>query len=301
MRDDLKHVIRDGRHRFNHDDSDPPSKPRLIRGLNLSDWDSLLDRDWDTPGSTGRWGNRRPVINTLPIEGFLRSSIGRNWDTVYSELRTAFDPRHWTCVALRRDLHYLVELNPVMVNGVPCDPECHNGYYCPLRRQFYRDPTTGLLQYYREPKTKCKPAPVESLAWKPGYHFELQTFNDPAPVCKCTKFNHIVESTRYYYRGLQSTCAHGRTPTMRKLWMVIHTAQHSPDEIYSRERISRTHRTHSLYGIPRVSAPDEPQEYLITYYRDRPDKLTYTVSRHSANHKHLELIRAALKDSQSSL
>jgi hypothetical protein len=91
--------------------------------------------------------------NLAPLRRFLGRRVGRPWNTVWSELREFLSPKNAVQKHVYDHVLQFVELNPVMIDGIPHHPEArgpNRDQFWPLSiygwRGFYVCPRTGLLR-----------------------------------------------------------------------------------------------------------------------------------------------------------
>jgi hypothetical protein len=101
-----------------------------------------------------KFGFKQPSDFLSPIEGFLRKSIGRPWNDVYSELSKNLPRNKWLNQHVWQHIYMMVEKYAVMHNGKVCilnpfereyeDIE-DSSFWRSKRNHFYVHPQTGLL------------------------------------------------------------------------------------------------------------------------------------------------------------
>lgn len=91
--------------------------------------------------------------NLAPLRRFLERRLGRPWNAVWSELREWLSPKSAVQKHVFDHVRQYVELNPVMIDGIPHRPEAsgpNRDKFWPLSnycyRGFYVCPRTGLLR-----------------------------------------------------------------------------------------------------------------------------------------------------------
>ncbi len=205
--------------------------------------------------------------NLNPLEGFLRKSVGKLWNDVYSELLQGIDKRKVIGQHVLTHLWQMVELHVEMFDGIPYERNVKYYHDKKLRKVsgFYVCPRTGILNYYKEINNYEFPKEVTSIHWEGTTYFELVTiFKTP-----CCSYGERFDKN-------SNECHHHQKFTENKLWYVVEYGYHSSDEVYDR----------------RV------EEGLVTviYYRDVPNKLAepFIIKKKVANKKELKLIRNAI-------
>lgn len=110
MRADFNKVVNDKTRRGSKNPSLKTGQ-KLNVNLRPSD-DEFEDQPKRAPESKRRqygYDSKFHRTNLAPLKGFLRKNVGRPWDKVYSEFRTAIDPRTKTGDHLISELRSLVE------------------------------------------------------------------------------------------------------------------------------------------------------------------------------------------------
>jgi len=114
-------------------------------------------------------GMRRPYLERKefgdylsPLKGFLRKSVGRPWDKVFSELNTAL--RGGGTIVEHVKVHLLgyVELHPVFIDGKPHDPPPYYVGPSPLNNTYYVD-QHGILRYAKARARKRQKPAIEHV------------------------------------------------------------------------------------------------------------------------------------------
>lgn len=122
MRSDMSKVVIE-RPRYGHSD---PSKKTKLRIRNYDSNSEYEDSPKRLPASRGR-GTKRLTDFLNPLEGFLKSNVGRPWDDVYSELCQHLDRRKTTGLHVFQHLENYVEVNCFIgENGLLY--ACHDRY-----------------------------------------------------------------------------------------------------------------------------------------------------------------------------
>lgn len=126
MRDDIAKKMLEpprygggGKHQFKKHERRAGKDPRR--------WDNLPKKGSMKRPNISGWNGKYFNATTAPLDGFLRKNVGRPWDKVYSEIRSALRPTNAT---RKHVLSYLVpnmvELKPFFEEGsnIPYDPIC---------------------------------------------------------------------------------------------------------------------------------------------------------------------------------
>lgn len=123
-------------------------------------WDTLPKKESMKRPNIRGWNGKYFNATTTPLDGFLRKSVGRPWDKVYSEICSALRP---TSATLKRVFSYLipnmVELHPYFKEGsnIPYNPGWGPRYARSEVWGFYVD-RHGLLKDNGSPKAKLRQA-----------------------------------------------------------------------------------------------------------------------------------------------
>ena len=87
--------------------------------------------------------------NLTPLQGWLRSCLGKNWDKCYSELRKTFDARGVINDHILQHLYQYIEVNAKLVDGKVMVINRYSG------RRGYIPIADAGADYYVCPKTGC--------------------------------------------------------------------------------------------------------------------------------------------------
>jgi hypothetical protein len=289
------------------------SNPSLKTGKRLNpnlDYDSL-DYDWGPSrlsiGRIRQFGYESKILseNFAPLYNFLYTSIGRDWNEVYSEIRENLSPNKAIDFHVLFHLDHMVEINVYIgADGHVYDSVAHGGRTYQVRN-LYVHPETGKLCVNKDEPKAPKKKDVNRLVWHHNVFNRVVTY--PRATCGCVHFfvnkpspfwmknNHdgTTEERRrlvfYDSDKKDAKCIHGNFPLKFERWDVTEYAYHSPDEVY--KVIHFTDYGAALrYGLS-VTNPVHK-----IYYRDVPEELKepYVVRRKTANKKEMKIIRHLL-------
>lgn len=142
MRKDIKYVIierprtggkrwKPGRSKYDLEDNPPPDKEGSLRK---------------------KYGYNGKELNDFlaPLEGFLRKSVGRPWDKVYSEICENLRMDSVTQRHVRSHVFGFVEKHAYVKDNIVCYFSPYSGYQ-PLRKgDLYICPKSGLLKVMKK-------------------------------------------------------------------------------------------------------------------------------------------------------
>lgn len=200
----------------------------------------------------GRVGGHKSLTDCLnPLKGFLRKSVGRKWDDVYSELCQSLDRRSVSGLHVFTHLWQYVEKNTLMVDGKVhyyTSGYARGGYTAPIEEsyrfeQFYIHPETGLLcesdrTNYRRLRYKGENSPLVIKIEEGKRYQRIDGIWYYVEYGKMDKYAGYIE-----HRYLMS----GRSPWMTKEEIVIlKKKQLNHDELKSLE----------VKNVPGVKDPD---------------------------------------------
>lgn len=109
-----------------------------------------------------------------PLRRFLHARTGRRWDAVYAELCEHIDRGNLVQKHVLTHLFQYVEVNALLIDGVPHHPKGHRRYPLPPivgRDQWYVCPKTGMLKRAKSESNAERrarwspPLPKPVLAW----------------------------------------------------------------------------------------------------------------------------------------
>jgi hypothetical protein len=115
-------------------------------------------------GDMSRVIRQRPGCTHLgPLKRFLRSRVGKPWDTVFSEICAGAGRD----VRLREALGRLVETSVVLLDGVPCSAVARNGQPSARLRPglLFVCPRSGLLKVVKERAVRPNRTPNASAPY----------------------------------------------------------------------------------------------------------------------------------------
>jgi hypothetical protein len=229
---------------------------------------------------------------------FLRKSVGRLWDNVYSEICSVLDDRTYADNCVLRSLKWNVKQNIIMVDGVPY--ERIYGHFWPCNG-LYIDPATGILCSGKSTKKKKVEKPITSLHWYDNVYFELEVLKRVA-ICGCVNFKpraQIQEKRWRYYPPQLNVCFHGNEPVPKPIWYLIEYGYNKPDDIY---KVYTYEKGLKQYGEAwcKTYNLNEPGDKYIVYYRDVPEQMEkpFIVRKKVANRKELKLIQKGIDNEQ---
>lgn len=140
-----------------------------------------LARDIDAGRETAREGisvlrgdTTRFSEHLGPLRRFLHARTGRHWDAVYAELSEHIDRGNLVQKHVLTHLFQYVEVNAVLMDGIPHHPQGHRGRPLPPirgRDQWYVCPKSGILKRAKsesnaERRARWSPPPPKLvLAW----------------------------------------------------------------------------------------------------------------------------------------
>jgi hypothetical protein len=102
--------------------------------------------------------------NLRPLERYLRSSVGRPWDKVYSEIRQRIDARSAVKLHILQHLAHFVEINcHIGPDGVPM--AFGRFGLQPIHYGFYVHPKTGILREAKRPRPQAKPLRYDAVSF----------------------------------------------------------------------------------------------------------------------------------------
>jgi hypothetical protein len=109
------------------------------------------------PHKFGGWSDERKVHRKddflSPIKGFLRKSVGRPWDKVWSELRSMLNGRTTMHQHVLDHVKQYVETSPMFIEGRVCNAISYvSGVPNELRNGDYYVSEHGILRRYKRPK-----------------------------------------------------------------------------------------------------------------------------------------------------
>lgn len=109
------------------------------------------------PHKHGKWADERKVDRKddflSPIKGFLRKSVGRPWDKVWSELRSMLNGHTTMHQHVLDHVTRYVEVKPMFIQGRVCSAFSYSGQvpYELSNGDYYVSPH-GILRRYKRPK-----------------------------------------------------------------------------------------------------------------------------------------------------
>jgi hypothetical protein len=299
VRHDMKKLLCE-RPRIGH--SLPSHKTGKRLNPNL-DWESG-EFDWGPPRlSSGRRLQERNGIAhkslndyLSPLERFYHSALGRDWDSVYSEIRQNIDDRSMSGNHLLGHVKSSVQTAIEMENGKPYSTRyssrrhpnyCYTGYYV--------NPETGLLCEHREPsyrrRMRERNSRVETLRFDGGRYVLLH-------ICKASDGcrRNILQSEDPHWirqdRPENQNCVHKKQyRILQSIWFVEEFGYHDPEEPYN----IITYESSSLECTRLRYNLREPGDRYIIRYKDVPEHQMFVKPKRQANRKELKIIRGMLQ------
>jgi len=200
----------------------------------------------------------------------LASSIGKNWDEVYSKWCERYDARTYIGYWMRRSI-----LNQV-VHGYPNHRWGHH---------YFVDDNGNLQEYVPELYVRTV-KPLDKIHWYGDVWFERVPCANLAK-CGCLHFRrpqclHTYDTYCSCYAAVE-VCMHGNLPLKRYRWEIVTYAYHALDEVYSAYQMNAEGKT--------VSPGEEVASVYKVYYKDKPEHIKYTKSRKTPNKKELQIIK----------
>ena len=232
--------------------------------------------------------NRRPLFQ------FLKKSVGRPWNDVYSEIRENLNPNKTTDLDVLDHVSWEVTHDVVMVDGVPFTYYGYGGKK--VVSGLYVNPITGLLcNQERKKFTYKKTEEIREIKLDKYFSYEMFKKDSPS-VCGCVHFKFHTEeycdSIRSYRmrRLMRETpvCIHGNPATKVTLWYLAEYKFHNPNDIYG------THLYNPFYKFQSHPKLSEKNPVVVEYYRDHMDKQRYLFSHKTVNKKQMKEIRERL-------
>lgn len=227
--------------------------------------------------------------NLRPLRQFLKKSVGRKWDDVYSEIRSCIDPRKAIGFHVLQHLTYEVNIEVTMINGKPFILKY--GYSTPCER-LYVNPENGLLEEgtkipYRSFSQKKE---VEQV-WYSGNFWFKKEIKKRKSVCGCVHFKYPEEkyqTKKWRYKDFPEVCIHGNCAIPEIYWYLIEYGWHKPTDVYKIVNWND-------FGAIKYNLKEGEQHTI--YYADVPHKLeeSFEISRKTPNKKELKALRMALK------
>lgn len=253
------------------------------------DFDSGPSRHSTSRRRQHGWNSKELNENLRPLYQFLDKSVGRKWDDVYSEICANLNPTKAIDYHVFQHLGWHVDLH----RHGRHDHRYYGGLYVD---------DSGILCKAPHRRYERPVAPVTSLHWYDNVWFELQVHKTYAK-CGCVHFKvpPVPEKwSRYRSWDKPAVCVHGNQPIERPIWYVVEYFYHSPDEILRSYKLEDYRQPDGSFrpGYERYGL-NELCPVINVYYRDEPDLLKKPIEkltrRHTANRKHLKLIREALQ------
>lgn len=208
--------------------------------------------------------------NLRPLKRFLKKSVGKKWDDVYSEIKSNVDHRKTIGFHVLQHLSWNVAKDVILCNDGKFRQFTYSSEYFGL----YID-DNRILRNIEHKNVKSDIEPITSINWFENTWFILKTFKRKA-TCGCIHFKSPDQysHTKYATYPLKpDVCIHGNEPILEYIWFVTKYKYHQPNEVY------------------RVDHNTDGEVYKI-YYADVPDKLTepVIVREKMANRKELKII-----------
>lgn len=138
-------------------------------------------RQQDPESSPKKEGMRRPYSYDRkmfdeyfpPLVGFLRKSVGRRWDDVYSEIRENLNLKTATQYHVWQHIYDFVEKDPIFIDGIP-----HSLWYLADPRELrdgelYVD-AKGFLRAHRQKKQPKAEKPLTSIKVDDSTYYEKE-------------------------------------------------------------------------------------------------------------------------------
>ncbi|MEY2538336.1 MAG: hypothetical protein QOG67_2076 [Verrucomicrobiota bacterium] len=219
------------------------------------------------------WSQKELNENLRPLYQFLRKSVGKPWNKVYSEIREQIDPRRTIGFHVLQHVEQFVHQDVIVIKRVP--------YWQTGGKEFYGmyvDPRTGILRHHPYRKRPPEPKAVDSVRWRNDIWFKMEVLRKRTE-CGCVNFRDAK----------RPVCTHGNEPIPQEIWYVVEYRRRRPEEVY---RVIRPGDPESA----RHHVTEESQAHTI-YYRDVPEKLKdlVLVSKKVANTKELKALRDLLR------
>jgi hypothetical protein len=172
------------------------------------------DDDDDQPkfASSGRgrqYGHNKKGFSDVlgPLEGFLRSNLGRPWDKVFSELRQGLDVRKVTGRHIFDHLRWMVETGCwIGEDGKVQAP--HEGWWV---GGFYVHPKTGLLCFRQKPSARERKKQRLMRQEIDEIRFD------------CTRSFKLIDGQ--WYSVVYETIEMGRYEPLREIWDAVQRRQ----------------------------------------------------------------------------
>ncbi|HWE30700.1 MAG TPA: hypothetical protein VHB97_21985 [Polyangia bacterium] len=116
--------------------------------------------DWPRHGRMGLFGSKSLNENLAPLYRFLRSRVGRDWNSVHREIAAQLSMNSAVQKHVLDHVKELVEVNPLFLDGVPYPATTLGGTPRPLgvgSDRFYVCPTSGRLLEAEPSRPVAKP------------------------------------------------------------------------------------------------------------------------------------------------
>jgi hypothetical protein len=110
MREDFNKIVNDAGRTRRGAKSKKTGRKLNLHELRKEDQNSVARTKESKRGQYG-YDSKAHITNLAPLEGFLKKSVGRPWNKIYSELRERIDPRTKTGDHILKQLGWLVETN----------------------------------------------------------------------------------------------------------------------------------------------------------------------------------------------
>jgi len=226
--------------------------------------------------------------NLRPLFQFLRKSVGRPWNDVYSEIKENLNPNKTTDQHVLDHVSWEVTQDVEIIHGVPFD------YSYGKKETFglYVNPFTGILcNNERKKFSYKKKEELREIKLDKYFSYEMLKKDTPS-VCGCVHFKFATEEyvdsiASYRRRKMRDTpvCIHGNPATKVSLWYLAEYKFHHRDDIYG----TYLYNPFSKYqSHPKLS---ETNPVVVEYYRDHPEKQKYLFSHKTVNKKQMKEIQ----------